>query len=327
MSTDTGAEPGPNQGMATVIIGEHVAPGCEERHRAWQTRVNEAASGFTGFLAAEVRSPTEDDGDWTVLYRFDSVPHLQSWLNSSARQELLNEGAELHDRPATQQVIVGGGQPEELVTVVVTHRVPDGRVDEFLGWQARMTEAERAFVGFKGAELFRPVPGVQDEWTAVYRFDEGQHLQAWLDSPERRALLEDSPEFGDFQLKAIHSSFGNWFELSDREGRRAGPTDFTTSIAVYVGLYPTVMLLTLGLSKLFPGLAMWQSLLIGNLVSSFVMTYLTMPWYVNRLLRPWLTAEDPPAATTAKWLAVSAGTVLAWALVFWLVTARVWTLP
>jgi antibiotic biosynthesis monooxygenase (ABM) superfamily enzyme len=135
------------------------------------------------------------NGDWTVVYRFDSVPHLQSWLNSRARQGLLETGTALHDRPATQQVMVGTLPPEELVTVVVSHEVSPELVDEFLGWQPRMTDAERRFEGFEGAELFRPVPGVQDEWTAVYRFDSGENLQRWLDSDERRQLLAEAKQF------------------------------------------------------------------------------------------------------------------------------------
>lgn len=319
----------PEATAATVVIGEHVAAGCEERHRAWQSKVNQVAATFPGFIGAEVRPPDEPDGDWTVVYQFDSVPHLQSWLNSVARQELLDEGADLHDRPATQQVVVGSPAPDELVTVVVSHRVDPACVDEFLAWQRKMTDAERDFDGFKGSEIFRPVPGVQDEWTAVYRFDTGEHLEAWLDSETRHQLLEEGAAFKDYKLRTIRNSFGNWFDFAGGDEEAKGPGSFATSIAVWVGLYPTVMVLTLAIAELFPHSPLWQTLIVGNLVSSFAMTYISMPWYANRILRSWLTAGGGAAqpATTLKWLGVSALSVGAWAVFFWLVTTRIWHLP
>jgi len=314
---------------ATVVIGEHVRPGCEQAHDAWQHKLNEAAATFPGFIGAEVSPPSHAEADWTVVYRFDSVKHLQSWLNSGVRQELLNQGADLHDRSATQQVMVGVASPEELVTVVVSHKVSDELVDEFLSWQEEMTEAERGFEGFRGSELFRPVPGVQDEWTAVYRFDSGTHLEQWLDSDERKHLLEQAKHFQDFRLRTIQNSFGNWFDFGDRTEGEKGPSGFKTSIAVWVGLYPTVMFLTLAISELFPDAKLWQMLLVGNLASSFIMTYVTMPWGVNRILRPWLTSGDdaPQPETNLKGLALSGAIVLVCAVIFWATTTQIWHLP
>lgn len=314
---------------ATVIITEHVRTGCEDQYRAWQAKLNDAASAFPGFLGVETDPPSDEAGDWTVVYRFDSVSNLQAWLNSRSRQELLNEGSEFKTSPPSQQVIVGANVPDELATVVVTHRVAPDEEEEFVAWQREMTAAENQFEGFEGSELFRPVPGVQQEWTAVYRFASAENLRRWLGSEERRRLLSEHPRFSDFELRTISSRFGSWFGDGRDSEQVNEPGRLKTSIAVYVGLYPTVMLLTLVITKLLPGVELWQSLLVGNLVSSFVMTYVTMPHYVNRVLRPWLTAEDdaPQPATNLKWLTLSALTIGAWALVFWLFTTQIWTLP
>ena len=50
--------------------------------------------------------------------------------------------------------------------------------------------------------------------------------------------------------------------------RRRAPSESKTSIAVWVGLYPTAVLLTLAMSP--ARLPLWQGMLIGNLLSSFV---------------------------------------------------------
>jgi antibiotic biosynthesis monooxygenase (ABM) superfamily enzyme len=167
--------------VATVIIGQRVRDEDAEAFEAWQTETNEAASGFPGFLGAEVTPPTSVQPDWTVVYRFDSVVHVQNWLNSATRQDLLDRGAAYFDGPATQQVLTRGDQPSPaLVTVVVTHRVKKEDTAAFLEWQKRITAAEGEFSGFRGSEIYRPVEGLQEEWTTLYRFDSAATLDAWL---------------------------------------------------------------------------------------------------------------------------------------------------
>src|ERR1700755_3251793 len=61
----------PEDTTATVIIGQQVQAGCEERLAAWQHGFNQAASRYPGFLGAEVTPPTGLQPDWVVVYRFD----------------------------------------------------------------------------------------------------------------------------------------------------------------------------------------------------------------------------------------------------------------
>ncbi|MGH2987560.1 MAG: antibiotic biosynthesis monooxygenase, partial [Solirubrobacterales bacterium] len=155
---------------ATVVLSQSVKPGRDEDFRRWQEGVNRAVASFDGFLGTEVVPPGGEDREWTVIYRFGSRPQLEQWLASSARAEHLDRGADLFDAPASQRVLIGK-PAEEFVTVVVSHPVEADRVEEFLAWQQRVIDAERTFPGFGGSELFRPVPGAQDEWTTVFRFD------------------------------------------------------------------------------------------------------------------------------------------------------------
>lgn len=313
---------------ATVIIGQRVRPGAESAYAIWQDNMNAAAARYPGFIAAETARPTDVQPDWVVVYRFDSISNVQAWINSSTRQQLLDKGRDYVDGPATQQVISGGSAPPDpLVTVVVTHRVPDGHVDDFLAWQDRLRAAETEFKGFRGTELFRPIEGVQDEWTALYRYDSAADLDAWLTSPERSALLDEGKKFDDFELRTIDNSFGSWFAFDDKGNEAPPPSDFKTSIAVWVGLYPTVVLLTLALSPL--AMPLWLGLLIGNLLSSFLMSYFTMPYYVNRLLRFWLRPRpDRPLGRTNAWgWGIIAALTAFWVVVFYLVTAVFWSLP
>ncbi len=322
--TATTAPPTRSDGAATLLIGQRVRPGREEAYLAWQKKLVAAATRYPGFRGSELRRPTATQPDWVVVYQFDSVATMQSWMNSATRQDFLDRGADLFDGPGTQQVIARDSRVDDaLVTVVVSHRVAPGQVEDFLAWQADVARAESGFAGFRGSEIFRPVEGVQDEWTITYKFDTAEHLDAWLTSDERQRLLADQ-RFADFTMRRIDHSFGNWFDFGDGT---PPPSTFKTSIAVRLGLYPTVVLLTLLTAPL--GMPLWLGMLVGNLLSSFVMSYVTMPLYGNRLLRFWLapsaTARQP--ATNVAGLALVVAVNAVWAVIFYLVTVKFWTLP
>ncbi|WP_063064687.1 antibiotic biosynthesis monooxygenase [Nocardia violaceofusca] len=312
---------------ATVIIGEKVRPGCEEAFLAWQHGLNSMAAQYPGFIAAEIDPPAHPRAQWSLIYRFDSIPNLRAWINSATRQDSLAEGRRYLDGPPTQQIVTGAAAPPDtLVTAVVTHRVVPEQIDEFLAWQERLRHAENGFPGFRGSEIFRPIEGVQDEWTMLYRYDSAADLDRWLTSSERQRLLDEGKRFSDFRLRTIDNSFGSWFAF-DEDGPAHAPSQTKTSIAVWVGLYPTVVLLSLALAP--AGMPLWLGMLIGNLLSSFVMTFVTMPRYVNPLLERWLQPAPgaPRKAIEIRGAVLITAVMAFWTVLFWLVTSVFWHLP
>lgn len=310
----------------TAVIAQRVRPERIEQYQAWQEEVNRTVASFAGFLGTEVIEPADGD-EWTIIYRFDCASNLEAWLTSPARRERLERGAGLFAAALRQSVLLDKHDAEP-VTVVVSHRVGAGREAAFREFQQRMTEAERAFPGFLGSDLFPPVARVQDHWTAVYRFDSGAHLDAWLQSPRRAGLLADSEEFSEFGEHRVSSPFGSWFSFAEPAAGAGGPPLWKTAVAVLVGLYPTIMLLTLAISELWPRAELWWSILLSNVFSVSILTWVVMP-LANRALRFWL-APEPRAAgprLDALGLAVSLAFLTLLALVFWLVTVVIWTLP
>lgn len=316
------------ENAVTVIISQRVHRGTEKDYLTWQHAMNDAASCYPGFVAAEVTAPTDARSEWVVVYRFDSVANLRAWLDSSTRQDGLTIGRRFLDGPATQQIVGGAAQPaDQLVTVVATHRVATHDAEEFLAWQERLRLAESKFHGYRGAELFRPVEGVQDEWTAMYRYDNAADLEAWLTSAERKQLLDDGKKFHDFKLQTVDHSLGSWFAFDDKGNEAPPPSATKTSVAVWVGLYPTVVLLTLALSPL--KMPLWIGSLVGTLPSSFLISFVMMPYYVNPLLKNWLRppADAPKSRTNIRGLGIIAAVMAFWVVVFYLVTTKFWSLP
>jgi hypothetical protein len=313
---------------ATVIIGQRVRPECQDDFVTWQHELNETASHYPGFIGAEVTAPTGVQPDWVVVYRFDSIANVQTWINSATRQDRLAAGRQYLECPPTQQVVGGTAKPtDQLITVVVSHRIRPEQVDDFLAWQDRLRLAESKFDGYRGSELFRPIEGVQDEWTAMYRYDNAAALDTWLTSDVRKELLAEGRRFHDFELRTVDNSFGSWFAFDEKGNEAPPPSETKSSIAVWVGLYPTVVILTLLLSPL--KMPLWLGMLVGNLLSSFAMSFVTMPYYVNPLLKHWLRPPPDVPTTKTNWrgfgLVVAVMTLCTVAI--YLVTRQFWHLP
>lgn len=325
MTADSAAAEAAVAAPATVVVSQRVRPGRVEEFRHWQDEMNRVVASFGGFLGTEILPPTDPGCEWTALYRFRSKAQLKRWLSSPDRAEMLDRGEALFEGPASQQVLIGA--QNEAVTVVVSHPVAAERVDGFLAWQQRLIDTERTFPGFAGSELFPPVAGVQNNWTITFSFDTEEHLNGWLESSQRKELLEEGKEFDQFELHRISNPFGSWFShIRRRDGE--GSAEWKTALSVLVGLYPTVVLLTLGISEIWPHGKLWETLLLGNALSVTLLTWVVMP-LVTRALAFWLEPDSKQASWRLD--VMGAGVSVAFltfaAVVFWLVTTQIWTLP
>ena len=95
-----------------------------------------------------------------------------------------------------------------------------------------------------------------------------------------------------------------------------------------VGLYPTVVLLTLAISALWKKSELWAALLVGNILSVSLLTWVVMP-IVTCALRFWLTQEGGrrSARVDALGALASVAFLTVAAAVFWACTTQIWHLP
>jgi len=176
-------------------------------------------------------------------------------------------------------------------TAVVVQQVSEAGVDWFLDWQRGVTGAMEAFGGHQGTEVYPPPGGRGGEWVVVIGFDDEKSLQAWLDSPVRRQWVEKlQAKIGAFDLKVVPGGFGPWF-AGCLDGSATPTPSWKMALIVLLGLYPTVMLLTL-----FPGpyvqpLGLALAMLIGNALSVCLLQWAVMP-VLSRLCVPWLAANE-----------------------------------
>ena len=93
--------------------------------------------------------------------------------------------------------------------VLVARRPKSGREEEFSRWLLRLNARARMAPGYGESSLHPPNAAHPGEWVIVYRFETTAELQAWLDSPERAALLAEGRDLfvGDAREQVVaHAS-------------------------------------------------------------------------------------------------------------------------
>lgn len=246
-------------------------------------RITDTAARAQGHIGSNLQPPGPQHPDeWVIVYQFADQSLLDAWLESPVRLELLAEGAELSDGDArVQRLAMGAG--DDPVTAVASFRVRAGHEDAFEREYDEVVDSIESFDGFLRAQLFSPVEGVQDETVIVFSFTSREQLDVWLASDVREAVLArlDHHIDGDRQVNVV-GGFGGWFSLGE-----AKVQTWKQASVVLLALYPTVLALNEVLGWLIPDVPYVLSILIGNIVSVAILSWILMPHLTN-LLDRWL---------------------------------------
>jgi uncharacterized protein len=104
-------------GVTEVIVAE-VFPSKEEEYREWSAKIHLEEAKCPGFRGVYVQSPVEHKGKfWITLLQFDTMEHLDRWLNSAERQNLLNDS-------------------KSMISYLETHRI----ISPYAGWFASIAK-------------------------------------------------------------------------------------------------------------------------------------------------------------------------------------------
>jgi antibiotic biosynthesis monooxygenase (ABM) superfamily enzyme len=177
-------------------------------------------------------------------------------------------------------------------SAAIVQRVPAEAADRFREWQHNVTQAAEGFPGYEGTDVYPP-SGRTDEWVTVIHFESEESLQHWIDSPERARWVEKlRATVGDFELRTLQGGFSAWFTGLKKDGADAMPPAWKMALTVLVGLFPTVLLLTVFVGPFTSPLGFSFSMLIGNALSVATLQWAVVPM-LTRVLRPWLEANTP----------------------------------
>ena len=284
--------------VATVTaVADFSRAGGREAFRDWAERVHRAAAEAPGFVSQRLGVIDSDDFDWSLAVTFDDVEHLDGWLDGPRRQALLAEGARAGFQRLHPDLVVVDGQSSGTGVEVFRHAVAPGKEDEFIAAEQRIIAASRSFSGYEGVSVLPPEKP-DGEWLSLLRFRTDRQLSAWLDSPERLAVLPTlrSQLTRDFSVITRRTAYGSILRVED--GQTRVTPNWKSAMLVLLVLYPTVMTLSRFLGPVLDGLGAepWLSMWLSQIVSVALMTFLFMP-LVTGLFRRWL---DPVQGSSMR---------------------------
>lgn len=291
----------------TLVTQTRVLPAHADDFARWQQHVNDVVARFPGFIDHQAIPPDPPvQVDWVIVQRFANVGAARTWLGSPERAHLLAKAAPWLVGQDDIHIIRGDGAPSSAapVSAVISSRVKPGQESAYREWQSRISAAESRFPGYQGSKLEPPIPGVQDDWVAIVRFDSDDHLTHWLDSPERQQLLADAEAFtSGTHVRKVHTGFDAWFQT---QPGTSPPPAWKQNMLVLLALYPSA----LGFSLLIQGpvlmgqlgMPFWLAFFVGNAVGVLILNQL-VPWVSHRF-NWWVnpTGADPERI---KWTGIA----------------------
>ena len=185
---------------------------------------------------------------------------------------------------------IASGSEEPGATVVITHRVREGKVDEYERWLGEIKPVGNASAGNLDWHVIRPIPGLTSTYTVIVRFDTQAHLQEWMKSPARSRLIKKvEPLLVSGDDFFVSSGLDFWFTP---EGAKAKvPARWRQYLVTWSAIYPLATLVPLAV---VPTLRLtgvpdnrYLTMLAVTGVVTFLMVYVVMPRY-TKLIQRWL---------------------------------------
>jgi antibiotic biosynthesis monooxygenase (ABM) superfamily enzyme len=87
--TGRGSDGMPHSGIVTSVIQHDVRAGAQAQYEAWLKNITSVAQRFPGHGGVDIMRPPEGSGRYTIVLRFDTLEHLQAWLGSETRRQLI----------------------------------------------------------------------------------------------------------------------------------------------------------------------------------------------------------------------------------------------
>ncbi|MCJ2082657.1 antibiotic biosynthesis monooxygenase [Methylobacterium sp. J-090] len=307
----------------SIVTQTSVRPESAEAFAQWQGGTSAVISGFPGFIEQRLMPPHPPlQVDWVILQRFVSLAHAKGWLASSERQARIVGAAPMLVGRDDVHIVTDAASAARTApaSAVISTRVKPGMEDAYRKWEQKVAAAQSKAPGLQGYRFEPAVPGVQEDFVAILRFDGDANLQAWLDSPQRRQLIEEAaPLTAEFHTRTVQSGFEQWFRDATPEGAPP-PAAWKMNMIVLLTLYPTVFLWGLFVGTPFLGRVLHLdfpvALFIGN-VFSVLLTARLVPWTANRL--GWWLSPPPErrASVDRQGAALLIAAFAVMILVFW----------
>lgn len=175
-------------------------------------------------------------------------------------------------------------------TVVITHHVINGKQHEYEDWLNEIGPICRSSAGHIDWQIIRPIPNITYSYTVVIRFDTIENLRKWMESKERKRLIEKVRPLlakdDNYQIKS-----GLEFLFAPENEKTKIPVRLKQYLVTWSAIYPLSMIIPLIFQPLLrmtntPQIHFVDSFFVTGVIV-FLMVYLVMPRY-TKWIKKWL---------------------------------------
>ena len=187
----------------------------------------------------------------------------------------------------------------EVVTLVIKHRVKAGFEVPYTTWLRNIVRIAGQWECHLGVDVIPGKHAGLDTYTCILRFCSTDAMQRWLDSPQRRELVNEAISMlADGDQTEVNPANEFWF--SPPNETPSPPPRWKQAALTLLVIFPHTLLVPL----IWKPLLGVSPVLSNYVVATFVITltivvsvvYLFMPM-ATRVFAPWLTAPTEPKET------------------------------
>jgi hypothetical protein len=179
---------------------------------------------------------------------------------------------------------------EQAATVVISHHVKDDSKNNYEAWLQEIIPVSKSYPGHLGVGIVHPVPGATVTYTVIIRFDTRKNLLTWMESDDRKRLIEKvKPYLEEDDKFFVRSGLDFWF--TPEEAKAKLPTKWKQFLVTWSAIFPLVLAMSALVDWLLNSVSITLNhpLKVLSLTGLVVlmMVYVVMPRY-TKLVHKWL---------------------------------------
>jgi antibiotic biosynthesis monooxygenase (ABM) superfamily enzyme len=174
---------------------------------------------------------------------------------------------------------------DEPVTAIYSWTVKPGDEAAFQHMMHDIHSVARTFPGHMGVTTLRS-PTQTRNFQTILRFDSTSHLEAWLTSPQRKALVHPLLDLVESDSAKQATGLETWFDLPGQ--LVVPPPRWKMATTTFIAIYPLSLLYSYFLVPHTLSLPVPVRSLFLPIFAPIILTYAFMPFLTRHVLKRWL---------------------------------------